>query len=144
MRALVTGGAGFIGSNVVDALVARGDEVRVLDDLSSGRRENLEQAIAAGAELIEGSVTDQETINAIFDDLRPDAVLHLAAQIDVRRSIAEPLFDLDLNVGGTIGLLEAARRQERCRFVFASTGGAIYGEGKDRELPLVRGLRPAP
>ncbi len=136
MRALVTGGAGFIGSNVVDALVARGDEVRVLDDLSSGRRENLEQAIAAGAELIEGSVTDQETINAIFDDLRPDAVLHLAAQIDVRRSIAEPLFDLDLNVGGTIGLLEAARRQERCRFVFASTGGAIYGEGKDRELPL--------
>jgi UDP-glucose 4-epimerase len=136
MRALVTGGAGFIGSHVVDALVERGDEVRVLDDLSSGRRENLEQAIGAGVELIEGSITDDAAVNSLFDAWGPDAVLHLAAQIDVRRSIAEPLFDLDLNVGGTIGLLEAARRQERCRFVFASTGGAIYGEGKDRELPL--------
>jgi UDP-glucose 4-epimerase len=136
MRALVTGGAGFIGSHVVDALLERGDEVRVLDDLSTGRRENLERAIAAGAELIEGSITDQAVVDSLFDDWKPEAVLHLAAQIDVRRSVADPLFDLELNVAGTIRLLEAARRQERCRVVFASTGGAIYGEGEGRELPL--------
>ena len=136
MRALVTGGAGFIGSHVVDALVARGDEVRALDDLSSGRRQNLDSAIAAGAELIEGSITDQELIDSLFADLRPEAVFHLAAQIDVRVSVADPVFDLDLNVGGTIRLLEAIRRQGSGKLVFASTGGAIYGEGVDRRLPF--------
>jgi UDP-glucose 4-epimerase len=136
MRALVTGGAGFIGSHVVDALVARGDEVRVLDDLSSGRRENLEAAIGSGAELVEGSVADQRVIDAVFDELRPEAVFHLAAQIDVRVSVSDPVFDLDLNVGGTIRLLEAIRRQARGRLVFASTGGAIYGEGEGRPLPF--------
>jgi UDP-glucose 4-epimerase len=136
MRALVTGGAGFIGSHVVDALVARGDEVRVLDDLSSGRRENLESAIAAGAELIEGSITDQALIDSIFDELRPEAVFHLAAQIDVRVSVEDPVFDLGLNVGGTIRLLEAIRRQGSGKLVFASTGGAIYGEGAERRLPF--------
>jgi UDP-glucose 4-epimerase len=108
----------------------------VLDDLSSGKRENLDQAIAAGAELIEGSVTDQATVDALFDAWNPAAVLHLAAQIDVRISISDPLFDLELNVGGTIRLLEAARRQNGCRVVFASTGGAIYGEGEGRQLPM--------
>jgi UDP-glucose 4-epimerase len=136
MRALVTGGAGFIGSHVVDALVARGDEVRVLDDLSSGRRENLEGALAAGAELIEGDVSDPAVVDALFDSWHPDGVFHLAAQIDVRRSISDPVFDLGLNVGATIRLLEGARRQDGCRFVFASTGGAIYGEGEGRPLPL--------
>jgi UDP-glucose 4-epimerase len=136
MRALVTGGAGFIGSHVVDALVARGDQVRVLDDLSSGRSENLEGAIAAGAELIEGSVTDAAAVDGLFDSWHPEVVFHLAAQIDVRRSIADPVYDLGLNVGGTIRLLEGARGQEACRFVFASTGGAIYGEGEGRDLPL--------
>jgi UDP-glucose 4-epimerase len=136
MRALVTGGAGFIGSHVVDALVERGDEVRVLDDLSSGRRENLEQAIAAGAELIEGSILDRPLVDSVFADWRPEGVFHLAAQIDVRKSISDPAFDLELNVGGTIGLLEGARRSPGTRLVFASTGGAIYGEGEGRELPL--------
>ena len=132
MRALVTGGAGFIGSHVVDALLARGDEVRVLDDLSSGRRENL----AAGAELVEGSIVDAELVSGLFDDWRPEAVFHLAAQIDVRKSISDPVFDLDLNVGGTIRLLEEVRNVPGSRFVFASTGGAIYGEGEGRPLPL--------
>jgi UDP-glucose 4-epimerase len=136
MRALVTGGAGFVGSHVVDALVARGDEVKVLDDLSTGRRSNLSGALGAGAELIEGDVRDAAVVDPLFDAWHPQAVLHLAAQIDVRKSISDPLHDLDLNVGATIRLLEGARRQDRCRFVFASTGGAIYGEGEGRALPL--------
>ena len=108
MRSLVTGGAGFIGSNLVDALVARGDQVVVLDDLSSGKRANLEDAIAKGASLIEGSVSDRSAVDEAMASAQPECVFHLAAQIDVRRSIADPLFDLEVNVGGTINLLEAA------------------------------------
>lgn len=137
MRALVTGGAGFIGSHVVDALLARGDEVLALDDLSSGRRENLEHALGSGsAELLEGSINDPDAVAEAFDRSRPQLVCHLAAQIDVRRSISDPLYDLQLNVGGTIALLERAREGDVERFVFASTGGAIYGEGEGRDLPL--------
>jgi UDP-glucose 4-epimerase len=135
MRALVTGGAGFIGSHVVDALVARGDNVLVLDDLSSGRRENLARALEAGAELLEGTITDRSAVAAAFERGRPELVCHLAAQIDVRRSIADPAFDLDVNVRGTIELLERSR-EGVSRFLFASTGGAIYGEGDGRGLPL--------
>ena len=136
MRSLVTGGAGFIGSNLVDALIERGDEVVVLDDLSSGKRENLDGALAAGAQLIEGSITDPDAVAVAFDAARPDHVFHLAAQIDVRRSVADPAYDLGINVGGTIALLERFRQSDGGRFVFASTGGAIYGEGDGRELPL--------
>jgi UDP-glucose 4-epimerase len=136
MRSLVTGGAGFIGSNVVDALVARGDEVVVLDDLSSGRAANLEHALAAGARLVEGDIADPAAVDAAFADAGPELVCHLAAQIDVRRSVADPVFDLRLNVAGTINLLDAAVRAGTGRFLFASTGGAIYGEGEGRELPL--------
>ena len=130
MRALVTGGAGFIGSNIVDALLARGDEVTVLDDVSTGRRENLEGALAAGAELVEGDIRDAPGVARLLERLRPDAVFHLAAQIDVRRSIADAAFDARVNVEGTINLLEAARSIEGIRFVNTSTGGAIYGEGR--------------
>jgi UDP-glucose 4-epimerase len=136
MRALVTGGAGFIGSHLVDALVARGDEVIVVDDLSSGRRENLAQALTAGTELLEADITSAAAVKATFDAHRPDAVFHLAAQIDVRRSVADPVFDLGVNVGGTLNLLAAAIQTEMPRIVFISTGGAIYGEGAGRELPL--------
>lgn len=136
MRALVTGGAGFIGSNLVDSLVERGDDVLVLDDLSSGRRQNLERALEAGARLEVGDVGDPDAVDEIVDDHRPEQVFHLAAQIDVRRSMADPIFDMGLNVGGTINLLLAAARVGTERFVFASTGGAIYGEGADRDLPL--------
>ncbi len=130
MRALVTGGAGFIGSNIVDALLARGDEVTVLDDVSTGRRENLEGAFASGAELVEGDIRDAPAVARLLERLRPDVVFHLAAQIDVRRSIADAAFDARVNVEGTINLLEAARPIEGIRFVNTSTGGAIYGEGR--------------
>jgi UDP-glucose 4-epimerase len=136
MRSLVTGGAGFIGSNLVDALLARGDDVVVLDDLSSGRAENLDAALAEGARLVEGDIADPAAVDAAFADAAPELVYHLAAQIDVRRSVADPVFDLRLNVGGTINLLEAAVRAGTRRFLLASTGGAIYGEGEGRELPL--------
>jgi UDP-glucose 4-epimerase len=136
VRTLVTGGAGFIGSNLVDALVDRGDEVLVIDDLSSGRRANLERALAAGAQLLEADIGDADAVAGAFARHRPETVMHLAAQIDVRRSVADPVFDLGLNVGATLNLLEASRRDAVGRFVFASTGGAIYGEGSDRELPL--------
>jgi UDP-glucose 4-epimerase len=144
MRTLVTGGAGFIGSGLVDALVARGDVVTVLDDLSTGRRSNLEEALAAGAELVEGDIRDGAAVAAAFDRARPRAVFHLAAQIDVRRSVAEPRFDLDVNVGGTIAMLEAARAAGVERFVLASTGGAIYGEGEGLGLPLAESAECRP
>jgi UDP-glucose 4-epimerase len=136
MPSLVTGGAGFIGSHLVDALVERGEEVVILDDLSTGRRENLTTALEHGAELVEGDVTDPATVSELVESRRPGAIFQLAAQIDVRVSVSDPVFDLGVNVGGTINLLEAARRAEVGRFVLASTGGAIYGEGSDRDLPL--------
>ena len=120
MRAIVTGGAGFIGSHVADALVARGDEVHVLDDLSKGKRER----VSAGAEL---HVADIREPDAVFDAVRPEAVFHLAAQADVRTSIEQPDFDADVNVIGTLRVVEAARRHG-ATVAFASTGGAIYGE----------------
>jgi UDP-glucose 4-epimerase len=120
MRAVVTGGAGFIGSHVVEALLARGDEVHVLDDLSKGTRER----VAAGAELHLADIRDPD---AVFDAVRPDAVVHLAAQADVRVSVEHPDLDADVNVLGTLRVLEAARRSG-AKIVFSSTGGAIYGE----------------
>jgi UDP-glucose 4-epimerase len=120
MRAIVTGGAGFIGSHVADALLARDDEVHVLDDLSKGRRER----IADGVELHVADIRDPD---AVFDRARPEIVFHLAAQADVRVSVERPAYDADVNVLGTVRILEAARRYE-ARVVFASTGGAIYGE----------------
>jgi UDP-glucose 4-epimerase len=120
MRAVVTGGAGFIGSHVVEALLARGDEVHVLDNLSRGKRER----VAAGAELHVGDIRDPD---AVFGAVRPEAVFHLAAQADVRLSVEHPEVDADVNVLGTVRILEAARRHG-ARIIFSSTGGAIYGE----------------
>ncbi len=134
MRVVVTGGAGFIGSNLVDALVARGDEVLVVDDLSSGKREN----VAAAARFEELDVRDPELVG-LFAEARPEAVFHLAAQADVPTSVARPDFDAEVNVLGTIRVLQAAGEAP---VVFSSTGGAIYGEcdGPAREdhprLPL--------
>ena len=124
MRALVTGGAGFIGSHVADALVARGDEVHVLDNLASGRRENVPE----GARLHEADI--RSDADAVFDQARPEACFHLAAQADVRVSVDRPDYDADVNVIGTLRVLEAARRHGT-KVVFASTGGAIYGEAGD-------------
>ncbi len=121
MRAVVTGGAGFIGSTLVDALVRRGDEVHVVDDLSSGRREPVNEAATL-------HVRDTaEPLADVFADARPQVVFHLAAQIDVRASVADPAADGRSNVLGTIHVLEAANDHD-AQVVFASTGGAIYGE----------------
>ena len=136
MKALVTGGAGFIGSNLVDALLARGDSVTVVDDLSTGRRENLDGALAAGAELVALDIREAEALAERVTAARPEVVFHLAAQIDVRRSLADPAFDASINVGGTANLLDAMRAAEAPRIVFVSTGGAIYGEGEGKQLPL--------
>jgi UDP-glucose 4-epimerase len=136
MRSLVTGGAGFIGSHLVDALLARRDEVIVVDDLSTGRHENLDSALAKGAELVTADIRDGAAMSALARERRPERIFHLAAQIDVRRSVADPGFDSGINVHGTINMLEAARAAGSGRFVFISTGGAIYGEGEGKELPL--------
>lgn len=141
---LVTGGAGFIGSNLVDSLLARGDRVALLDDLSTGRIGNLDGAIGGGAELIEGDIRDPAIVLGAFSKYRPSTVFHLAAQIDVRRSVEDPAFDAAVNVLGTANVLEANRATANARFVFASTGGAIYGEGAGQDLPLTEDAPPAP
>ena len=134
MRTVVTGGAGFIGSNLVDALLERGDEVTVVDDISTGKRENLEQAVAAGARLVEADIRDGAALRDLFGDVRPEAVFHLAAQIDVRRSVSDTPLDAAINVIGTINVLEAAMAVG-ARVVNSSTGGAIYGEGRQIPAP---------
>ena len=121
MRAIVTGGAGFVGSHVVEALLAHRDEVYVLDDLSTGTR----SFVPLGARFHEGDV--RRDADAAFDEARPEVCFHLAAQADVPTSVERPAFDADVNVLGTIGVLEAARRHGT-QVVFSSTGGAIYGE----------------
>ena len=124
MRAVVTGGAGFIGSHVVDALVARGDEVHVLDDMSHGKAAQ----VHADARLHVGDI--RRDAKPVFEEARPDVCFHLAAQADVRVSVERPDFDADVNVIGTLNILEAAR-PHGARVVFSSTGGAIYGECDD-------------
>ena len=135
MRALVTGGAGFIGSNLVDALLARGDEVTVVDDLSTGRRENLDDALSKGARLKEASIREPDALAEIFGEAKPEVVFHMAAQIDVRRSAEDPAFDASVNVGGTINVLQATRTAGARRLVNTSTGGAIYGEAQQIPAP---------
>jgi UDP-glucose 4-epimerase len=123
MKIVVTGGAGFIGSHVVDAYVAAGHDVIVVDDLSTGHRENLNPRARFHALDIQDPRTAQ-----LLRDERPDVLNHHAAQMDVRRSVADPLFDARVNVLGTIHLLEAARQAGVRRVVFVSSGGAVYGE----------------
>jgi UDP-glucose 4-epimerase len=137
VRAIVTGGAGFIGSHVVDALVARGDEVAVIDSLVHGSKEN----VNAGAELHVRDI--REPLDDLFDAVRPEAVFHLAAQADVRVSVENPVEDADVNVVGTIRILEGARRHG-VQVVFSSTGGAIYGECEEpaREDAATEPLSP--
>jgi len=121
VRAIVTGGAGFIGSHVVDALVAQGAEVAVVDSLVHGAQDN----VATGAELHVRDI--REPLDDVFDAVRPEAVLHLAAQADVRVSVERPVEDADVNVLGTVRILESARKHG-AQVVFSSTGGAIYGD----------------
>lgn len=135
MRVLVTGAAGFIGSHVVDRMLADGHQVVGLDDLSRGRLANLAAAREAGDRFafVEYDVLD-EGLAGLLATHRPDVVLHLAAQIDVRISVADPVLDARLNVVGTVNVLEAARRAGTRKVVFTSSGGSIYGS--PQRLPV--------
>ena len=127
MRVLLTGGAGFIGSHIADHLLVRGHEVAIVDDLSTGKREN----VPGGALFYERDI--QSGCAEVFEEFAPQALCHQAAQMDVRRSVREPDFDAEVNVIGTLRLLENCIKHDVRRVVFASTGGAVYGE--QREFP---------
>ena len=125
MRVLVTGGAGFIGSHTVDALVASGaHDVSILDDLSAGKRSQVNPA----ARFYHADIRNADEVAMIVAREKPELIVHLAAQMDVRRSVAQPVFDAMVNLVGFLNLIEAAREHGLRRVVFASTGGAIYGE----------------
>ncbi|HZP44853.1 MAG TPA: NAD-dependent epimerase/dehydratase family protein [Candidatus Binataceae bacterium] len=125
MRILVTGGAGFIGSHTVDALIgARLHQVSILDDLSAGKREQINPS----ASFHQADLRDAAAVRAVIERERPEVIIHLAAQMDVRRSVADPAFDAQVNLVGFLNLIEAARQHDLKRVIFASTGGAIYGE----------------
>ncbi len=125
MQILVTGGAGFIGSHTVDALVATGThEVAVIDNLSAGKREQ----VNPGARFYEADIREAAEVGRIIAHERPEVMVHFAAQMDVRRSVADPAFDAQVNLVGFLNLMEAARPHGLRRVVFSSTGGAIYGE----------------
>ena len=140
MRVLVTGGAGFIGSHVVDALLAAGHEPHVLDNLSSGQRENLPQ----GVPLSEVDIRDTPALSAAFDEARPEAICHHAAQVSVARSVREPAVDAEINIVGMLNVISQAHRVGASRFVFASSGGALYGETSEAadETPVAMPLSP--
>jgi UDP-glucose 4-epimerase len=137
MRVLVTGGAGFIGSHLVDALVARGDEVAVVDDMSAGRPGR----VSAQAAVHKLTVTEAAALAAVTAEFRPDVICHLAARIDVRASVADPVDDAQINVIGTVNVLEAARTVG-ARVLFGSTGAVIYG--RDAPIPSLEDVLPLP
>ncbi|MGQ9705502.1 MAG: NAD-dependent epimerase/dehydratase family protein [bacterium] len=130
MRSIVSGGAGFIGSHLVDRLVENGDYVLVIDNLSTGK----EIFINRRASFIKGDIIDRNLVNEIFSDFKPDYLFHLAAQIDVRHSFEDPLFDADVNITGSLNLIEMGRKYNIKRIIFASSGGTVYGEPKIRPI----------
>ena len=137
MRVLVTGGAGFIGSHLVDALVARGDKVAVVDDMSGGRPGRVpDQAVVHKL-----SVTEGAALAAVADDFQPELICHLAARVDVRVSVLDPADDALVNVVGTVNVLEAAR-QAGARLILGSTGAVIYG--RDAPIPSLEDVLPLP
>jgi len=136
MKALVTGGAGFIGSTLVDRLLADGWAVAAVDNLSSGKPANLEQArSSSGFSFYELDIRD-EGLAAVVAEVAPDVVFHLAAQIDVRISVSDPSLDAGINVVGTLNVLEAARQAGVRKVVFASSGGTIYGDVEPGRIPV--------
>jgi UDP-glucose 4-epimerase len=137
VRALVTGGAGFIGSHITDALLDAGHTVTVVDDLSRGRREQVNPS----ATFVELDITSPE-LTGVFADAHPDVVFHAAAQIDVRESVRDPIHDADVNVVGTVNVLRAAVDAGARRVIFASSGGAIYGDTDVLPTPEEHPCRP--
>jgi len=141
MDILITGGAGFIGSNVVDALVEKGHKAVVVDDLSTGKKENLNP----NAQFFNIDLRDKDALEEVFQNIRPEVIYHIAAQIDVRKSVADPAFDASVNIIGSINLFELAVKYNVRRIIFSSTGGALYGEPKNLpadENTLVAPLAP--
>lgn len=138
MRTLVTGGAGFIGSNLVDRLLAEGHEVDVVDDFSSGSLSNLSEARGSGGRALHIHHLDitAPAVIELMERRRPELVFHLAAQADVRVSVAQPVYDATLNVIGSLQVLEGARRAGTERIVFAASGGTLYGDPAPEELPV--------
>lgn len=141
MKALVTGGAGFIGSNLVDRLLAEGHSVEVVDDLSTGKLANLADARADRDHEFSFHQMDvcDPSVSALIERRAPDVVFHLAAQIDVRVSVSDPTLDARINVLGTLNVLEGARRAGSRKVVFASSGGTIYGDVDPEDLPVGEG-----
>lgn len=127
MKAIVTGGAGFIGSHVVDALIEKGIDVFIIDAMYSGREENLGKKFPK-ENLFKHDIVEKYEINKIFEKLRPDVVFHLAAQVDVRKSVDNPVLDAQENIMGSLNIIEAAYRVGCKKFIFSSSGGAIYGD----------------
>ena len=132
MRILVTGGAGFIGSNIADALIHEGHEVAILDNLETGFRKNVNPK----ARFYEHDIRDAAAVDRIFDEFRPEMVDHHAAQMDVRRSTRDPVYDAQCNILGSLNLILAAARTGVKRFLYVSTGGAVYGEVPQADLPV--------
>ena len=141
-RAVVTGGAGFIGSNLVDRLVDEGIDVLVLDNLSSGALGNLKDARKRGHVTIHQIDVADNDVVGLVREFHPETIYHLAAQIDVRRSVSDPAFDARVNVVGTINMLEAARHADAERFVFASSGGATFGDTFNIPTPETQPRKP--
>jgi len=129
MKILVTGGAGFIGSHIVDKLIARGDSVAVIDDLSTGKKENLNSK----AKFYKLSIVDKK-VEQVFAKEKPDYVIHQAAQVDVTRSVKEPLYDAEVNILGSLNILECCRKYGVKKIVYANSGGA--GSGEPQYLPV--------
>jgi UDP-glucose 4-epimerase len=142
-RSVVTGGAGFIGSNLVDRLIDDGEEVLVIDDLSTGSLSNLREARSRGRVTIHQIDVARNDVVALVREFRPSTIHHLAAQIDVRRSVSDPVFDATVNILGTLNMLEAARASGVERFVFASSGGATFGDTFNIPTPETQTRRPA-
>jgi UDP-glucose 4-epimerase len=138
MRILITGGAGFIGSSVAAGYIGAGHDVTIVDDLSTGRMEN----IPPEAHFFKADIRDFAQLGRIFSEVSPDVVNHHAAQMDIRRSLREPLFDAGVNILGTLSLLEACVQHSVKKIIFASSGGAIYGEPK--QLPATESTQELP
>src|SRR5438093_2332263 len=143
MKVLVTGGAGFIGSHVVERLLDAGHEVSVVDSLERGSRTNIAPSLDRGASLHEIDIRDPR-LREILAAERPEIVMHLAAQVDVRISVADPLLDADVNVTGSLNLLEGARAAGARKVIVTSSGGCIYGEPKPSALPVKETYRGTP
>ncbi|MDR1952232.1 MAG: NAD-dependent epimerase/dehydratase family protein [Elusimicrobiota bacterium] len=124
MKILVTGGAGFIGSNIVDVLIEKKHKVVVIDNLSTGKKENINR----GEKFYKADIADKKTIDKIFAKEKPQIVIHNAAQIDVRKSVEDPAYDANVNIIGSINVLKACVNNKTKKIIFASSGGTIYGE----------------